>query len=492
MENDFRRWYFMKVKTVLQGFEWYIEPEDKHWQTLETQVESLKKMGITTIWLPPAFKGHQGLYDSGYGVYDLYDLGEFDQKGSVPTKYGSKDEYLKLIQTMQKHDMRLIVDIVLNHRIGADATEVVHAHEVDFQNRYNILESKDIEAWTVFNFENRKNKYSSFKWNQEHFKAVDFDVRENKKAIYLFTNKKWDIGVDDELFNYDYLMGADVDFKNEAVQDEMLQWLNWYHDLTQFNGVRLDAIKHIDSSFFKLALRKLREKDHEIFAVGEYWSRDVKALNNYLMDVDFSMQLFDVPLHHNLADVSNNEDYDLTTLYHGTLFATNPNHAMRFVDNHDTQIGQSLESWVQHWFKPHAYGFILLRDAGTSCVLSLDLYGNSKMSIPKVEGLDKMILLRTHHMKGTFYDYMDEAQTIGWCYTGDESGEGFVSLMNTGPRTMKRMFVGKFNSNSTYVDIFNSDNVVKIDDEGIGYFMAQDKAYAVYVKVGGNYVQGIL
>lgn len=51
------------------------------------------------IWLPPAFKA-TGEHDVGYGVYDLYDLGEFDQKGTIPTKYGTKDEYLDAIYTL--------------------------------------------------------------------------------------------------------------------------------------------------------------------------------------------------------------------------------------------------------------------------------------------------------------------------------------------------------------------------------------------------------
>lgn len=482
----------MQKQTVLQGFEWYIKPEDQHWTRLKQEIKVLKEMGITSIWLPPAFKGHQGKYDSGYGVYDLYDLGEFNQKGAIETKYGTKDQYIELIETMRTEDMGLIVDIVLNHRIGADGTEKILAHHVDSNNRYNILESKIIEAWTLFNFDNRKGKYSTFKWNHTHFKAVDFDVIENKSAIYLFEDKKWDVGVDDELFNYDYLMGADIDFNNMEVQDELLSWINWYHDMTGFNGVRLDAIKHISSKFFKLALRKVREKDSEIYAVGEYWSNDIKALNNYLMDVDFSMQLFDVPLHHALERASLDEDYDLKTLYHGTLASTNPNHAMTFVDNHDTQIGQSLQSWVSDWFKLHAYAFILLRDIGTPCVLYLDLYGNEDMGIGRVVGLEKLITLRHNHMNGTFYDYMDEEKTIAWCYTGNEEGEGFVSIMNTGTRTLKRIFVGKRNANATYIDIMNTDNVVQINEEGIGYFIVQDKAYSAYVKEGGQYATGIL
>jgi alpha-amylase len=45
----------------------------------------LAKAGITSLWLPPAYKGTGGGMDVGYGIYDLFDLGEFDQKGSVRT-----------------------------------------------------------------------------------------------------------------------------------------------------------------------------------------------------------------------------------------------------------------------------------------------------------------------------------------------------------------------------------------------------------------------
>lgn len=482
----------MNKKTILQGFEWYLETEDNHFKTLETKIKSLKEMGIDSIWLPPAFKGHAGDQDSGYGVYDLYDLGEFDQKGSVRTKYGTKEEYLNLIKTMEEEGVDLIVDIVLNHRIGADDTEIIKANMVDNTNRYNILETKEIEAWTKFNFDGRNGKYSSFKWNHNHFKAVDFDVKENREAIFLFEDKKWDVGVDAELFNYDYLMGADVDFNVPEVQEELLHWIDWYYELTKFKGVRLDAVKHIDSKFFKLALRALRKKNKEIFAVGEYWSQDLKVLNEYLMDVDFSMQLFDVPLHHALDNASKNENFDLKTLYHGTLSSTNPNYSMTFVDNHDTQIGQSLESWVSDWFKPHAYAFILLRDVGTPCVFYTDLYGNEHTGTPKVEHLDKLIRLRENHMHGTFYDYMDEDKTVGWCYTGDDEGEGFVSLMNTGQRTLKRMFVGKRNANRTYVNLFDPEQTVTTDNDGIAFFAVHEKSCAVYVNTGGSYAAGIL
>ena len=53
----------------------------------------------------------------GYGVYDMYDLGEFDQKGTIRTKYGTKEEYLAAIRAFHAQGIRVYADIVLNHRM---------------------------------------------------------------------------------------------------------------------------------------------------------------------------------------------------------------------------------------------------------------------------------------------------------------------------------------------------------------------------------------
>ncbi|MEH2143538.1 hypothetical protein [Nostoc sp.] len=77
---------------MMQYFHWYIPPDGNLWNELKQKVKELADAGITSVWLPPAYKGTAGSYDVGYGVYDMYDLGEFDHKGSVRTKYGTKDE----------------------------------------------------------------------------------------------------------------------------------------------------------------------------------------------------------------------------------------------------------------------------------------------------------------------------------------------------------------------------------------------------------------
>ena len=88
---------------IMQYFEWYLNCNGQLWNQIIKEVEKLSKIGITALWLPPAFKGIGGKDEVGYGVYDVYDLGEFDQKGTVKTKYGSKDEYIEMIEVLKQN-----------------------------------------------------------------------------------------------------------------------------------------------------------------------------------------------------------------------------------------------------------------------------------------------------------------------------------------------------------------------------------------------------
>ena len=82
----------MKKGVMMQGFEWYLPSSPHLWKILRVNAYKLKKAGITAIWLPPAYKGAYGVNDTGYSVYDHYDLGEFNSKNTIRTKYGTKKE----------------------------------------------------------------------------------------------------------------------------------------------------------------------------------------------------------------------------------------------------------------------------------------------------------------------------------------------------------------------------------------------------------------
>ena len=108
----------------MEAFEWYVPADQKHWQRLGGAVAGLKATGIDNLWIPPGCKGasQQG---NGYDIYDLYDLGEFNQKGEgISTKWGTKDELVRLVQSASDVGVGIYWDAVLNQKAGADVSSI--------------------------------------------------------------------------------------------------------------------------------------------------------------------------------------------------------------------------------------------------------------------------------------------------------------------------------------------------------------------------------
>lgn len=479
-------------KTMMQYFEWYVPANQTFWNKVSKEAGNISDNGITSVWLPPAYKGAGGKKDVGYAVYDLYDLGEFDQKGTVATKYGTKDEYLNAVKTLQNNNIEVLADIVLGHRMGADEKERIFAYGQDAMDRNREIEGKrKITVWTKFTFPGRNGKYSDFKWDWTNFHATDYDAKSKESGIYRFIGKEWDSDVDGEFGNYDYLMGVDLDMSDPEVVEELENWGKWYYDFTGVDGFRLDAVKHIDFSFFKVWLRKLREySGKDIFAVGEYWNAELPILENYIEKSEHSLSLFDVPLHFNMHHASNsNGYYDMRYILKNTLVGKYPELAVTFVDNHDTQPEQALESWVLEWFKPHAYSIIMLRDTGYPCVFYGDYYGIPHNKIKAVKSLKRIIELRRDYAYGRQHDYFDDRSIVGWTREGvkdiTESGLAVVMTVSTGGR--KRMYVGKHYAGCRFYDALkNVSEDVIIDDEGFGWFTVNDGSVSVYIPKKGT------
>lgn len=96
----------------------------------------------------------------------MYDLGEFDQKGSVRTKWGTKDDLLELSKKSKDQGIGLYWDAVLNHKAAADKKEKVTVVEVDDNDRTkNVSDAYEISAWLGFDFPGRGDKYSKLKYH---------------------------------------------------------------------------------------------------------------------------------------------------------------------------------------------------------------------------------------------------------------------------------------------------------------------------------------
>ncbi len=475
-------------RTIIQYFEWYVEGSHVLWKKCRAQAPRLAEFGITDVWLPPAYKAGFIEDNVGYAVYDMYDLGEFDQKGLVKTKYGSREEYQQAVSAFKKSGIRVLADVVLNHRMGADSFEDVQALKVNPNDRNQTWsEPYTISAPTRFMFPGRKGKYSGFTWNHTHFTGVDWDNNNPVTGnVYRFADKAWAHDVSREFGNFDYLMGADVDVNNPDVKAELIRWGKWYLDFTGVSGFRMDAVKHISASFIKEWISAMRDyKGEELPVIGEYWHGDVGVLEEYLNQVDGSMKIFDVPLHFNIRQMSYADgNYNMADILNGTLLQRRPENAITFIDNHDSQPGQALESFVNSWMKQVAYALILLHKNGTPCLFYGDLYGipcTRNIPIPRLRTL---VRVRHDYAYGEQHDYIDDYDCIGWTREGDDAhpNSGLALLLSDKRDGKKRMYVGKRFSGTCFRDCMRKvrEDVI-IDDDGYGLFSVQGFSAAVWV-----------
>ncbi|HNW86099.1 MAG TPA: alpha-amylase [Candidatus Limiplasma sp.] len=476
--------------SIFQFFEWNVPNDGAHWERLRTEARSLAEMGVGAVWIPPCCKGAEQ-NSVGYDVYDLFDLGEFDQKGTVRTKYGTRAQLEAAIAEAHRQGIRVIADAVLNHKAGADATERFQAVEVDPNDRNRVLSQPfDIEGWTDFGFAGRGGCYSPFHWHYSHFNAVDRDELSKRCGIFKVygEGKNWAADVDSEKGNYDYLMGADIDYHNADVVEEIKRWALWFAQTFQIDGFRMDAVKHIEQSFVKLLIEHVRlNLRRDFFVVGEYWNADEARLNRFIDESDQEIQLFDVSLHYRFAEAGHKgRDYDLTHLFDQTLVSTNPFRAVTFVDNHDSQPGESLESWVEDWFKPLAYALILLRRDGLPCVFYGDYYGIGGGPAAKKALLDPLLLARKQLAYGEEIDYFDHPNVIGFLRLGDAEHprSGLAVLVSNGDEVTKRMAFGKARAGQVFADrTGNRTERITLDGDGAATFTVNGGSVSVWAEV---------
>ena len=482
---------------MMQYFHWFTPADGTLWTRLAQEAPALAQAGITSLWLPPAYKGAGGGQDTGYGVYDLFDLGEFDQKGSVRTKYGTRDEYLLAIKAAQQAGMQVYADIVFNHKMGGDEEELFKATPYKPDNRNQLVgELQPIKAWTRFTFPGRNGQHSAFQWHWTHFSAVDVNsMASDVNAVYLFEGKQFDRDVDQEKGGFDYLMGCDLDLSNPEVQKELYAWGRWYLDTTGVDGFRFDAVKHVKAGFFLDWLNHVRtHTGRDLFAVGEYWSGINAALEHFIRRTEGKIMLFDTGLHYSFAEAGRRAShYDLRTIFERSLAKNHPDLAVTLVSNHDTQPLQSLESVVEAWFKPLAYALILLRRAGYPCLFAADYYGAQYQGHGK-DGkqydivmpshqwmIDRFLDARRTYAFGQQNDYFDNPHCVGWTRLGNhEHPGGLAVLLSNHQAGIKTMNTAT--PHTTYVD--HTEHIsepVTTNQDGWGEFRCKGASVSVWV-----------
>jgi alpha-amylase len=325
---------------MMQAFYWDCPREDgrefQWWNYLKENVPNLAEIGFTALWLPPVHKaGNLNGPSMGYDPYDYYDLGDFDQKGSVETWFGSKSELLDLINTAHDYGFELIADMVINHNNGADAQEL---NPIINQNR-----------WTLFNPASQQ-----FPRNWECFHPNYYE--------------KWDEGQFGDM--------PDLSHHNPYVWAEILRLAKWLIEEIGFDGFRYDYVKGYGADTITAIQEYRYWRDGNVFepyGVAEYWD-GANAIINWVDMSNFSNQnpvdAFDFPLREMLKTLCDGYGFSLRNLATwDTVQRRQSQTTVTFVENHDLRDeGRGIVN-----DKLLAYSYIFAHE-GYPCVFWKDYY----------------------------------------------------------------------------------------------------------------------
>ena len=91
--------------------QWFETP----WTEITARMPEVALAGYGAIWLPPPQKAADGTADVGFAVFDRFDLGDRNQRGTTPTRYGTLAELQVMVQTAHRYGVRVYFDTVMNH-----------------------------------------------------------------------------------------------------------------------------------------------------------------------------------------------------------------------------------------------------------------------------------------------------------------------------------------------------------------------------------------
>jgi alpha-amylase len=421
-----------KQGLMMQAFYWDVEPRGQWWTTLAGKLEGWKADGITKIWLPPISKGASGGFSMGYDPMDYFDLGEYDQMGTVKTRFGSRQELDALIAKAHSLGMEVIVDIVLNHNSGG-------------QQQYNTFRQKN--TYTLF-----QPKSGRFIRQAEHFHPNNVHA---KDAEALFFEEQ-DL-CHDQAYVRKWFWESDSSVAK------------YYKNTVKIDGWRFDYVKGFDPSVIKSWLAA-----EGGYSVLEAWDGNADYLKSWVDKT--GSPAFDFANFYNMEQAF--DQGRLANLNNPALYKMAADKAVTFVTNHDTEkeTNQSnrlstLES------KLFAYAYILTHP-GYPCMFYLDY----ETQLPKAQ-LQNLMLINRTLAKGSHRVLLTTTDVYAAQREGNTNSPGLVMLMNTASAS-KAVTVTTPWPNSYIYDYTNTlKTSLKTDEKGKVLINIPAKSYLVYSKM---------
>ena len=315
----------------------------------------LENLGINVIWLSPVYCSPND--DNGYDISDYYD---------ISPDFGTLNDMKALINEAKAHNIKIIMDLVVNHTSDEHKWFIEAKSSKD--NKY-----RDYYIWRSGDKNTPPNDLKSCFGGS----AWEYDATTNEFYLHFFSKKQ-----------------PDLNWKNPQMRQDIWDMMNYWIDLG-IGGFRMDVIdligKEVDLKI-KENGPKLHEyiqemyentlKDKDLLTVGECWGAnpDIAKLFSAEDRHELSMvfQFEHIMLDQNGGDKWNLKPLDLLEL-------------KRVFTKWQTELKN--EGWNSLFWDNHDLPRIVSR------------WGNDKKY--RVESA-KMLAILLHGMKGTPYIYQGE------------------------------------------------------------------------------------
>jgi len=479
-------------KVVFQGFWWGAENQNYSgdWYTYLAKLSPrLRELGFDGIWIPSPAKGWKGTDDMGYGIYDHYDLGDKNQKGTVPTRFGSKDSLLRFIAVAHANGLDVYPDIVLNHVIGGD-----------------LDNNAPGDKYKKFRYAGYAGS-SAGRWAKDHWN--------------FHPNPDHDCDSGDICGS---LLGADICYRGnqqggggngQYMIDKAREWLVWFKKQTDADGFRFDAVKHFPAYVVEDVLYNAMGPGNNYFCVGEFVS-NANQLDQWADATKNRCGTFDFALREGLAALVNDGGFfDMGSLpdkqQHNRLKSS------PFLNNHDTWKGAFWDSAntasTQHddregdWRQSRdeilptidpdnprtkvAYAAAFAVD-GSPTVYYEDLFvnygsGRFKADPATISARDYIANIIWAHQK---LDFKDGAYKVRYRNSADllvieRSGKALIGLNDSGTETLQAWVETDFGKQVTLHNYTPSDSGdIKTNQDGWIQVSVPPMSYAIWAPSG--------
>lgn len=174
-------------------------------QGIISRLDYLQDLGINAIWLSPVCKSPQD--DNGYDISDYQD---------IDPMFGSLDDMERLIEEAKKRDIRIMMDLVLNH-------------------------SSDEHPWFLEAKKSKDNPYHDYYvWRD----GVEGEYPNDMRANFGGSMWEWVPEVGQYYFHQFSVKQPDLNWENPELRQKIYDMICWWMDKGA-GGFRMDVIDQI-------------------------------------------------------------------------------------------------------------------------------------------------------------------------------------------------------------------------------------------------------